>query len=242
MRCIGYAHLDVETGRCTSGIHTAQSTMHPTLRAMTRLLLPFILGILYLAFCALFLPHDRALLLGGLMLAYVIPPAGKESIIPLGIALGFPWWLIGTSIALLDVLAAIFMALNFELAFHIPFLGAWIRRFMDHGQAFLARRPYLKRFYFSGLVLFVMFPLQGSGGIGGSLVGRLLGMTGRTVLLAITIGAFLGCFLIALGSECIWKLIVAHPLYGITVAGAVIAVLIAGYLVYRRKMPLVDDW
>ncbi|OPX67834.1 MAG: putative small multi-drug export protein [Methanoregulaceae archaeon PtaB.Bin056] len=215
--------------------------MHPTLRAMTRFLLPFILGALYLTFCSLILPHDRVLLLGGLMLAYVIPPAGKESVIPLGIALGFPWWLIGTSIALLDVLAAIFMALNFELAFHIPLLGAWIRRFMDHGQGFLARRPYLKRFYFSGLVLFVMFPLQGSGGIGGSLVGRLLGMTPRTVLLAITIGAFIGCFLIALGSEFIWELIVAHPLFGITVAGAVIATLIAGYLVYRQKMPPVDE-
>jgi len=215
--------------------------MHPTLRAVTRFLLPFIIGVLYLALCSLFLPQARVLLLGGLMLAYVIPPAGKESIIPLGIALGFPWWLIGTSIALLDVLAAIFMALNFELAFHIPLLGAWIRRFMDHGQAFLARRPYLKRFYFSGLVLFVMFPLQGSGGIGGSLVGRLLGMSKRAVLMAITIGAFGGCFLIALGSEFIWELIVAHPLHGIIVAGAVIGALIAGYLVYRWKMPVVDE-
>ncbi|HII75902.1 MAG TPA: small multi-drug export protein [Methanolinea sp.] len=215
--------------------------MPPTIRAMTRVLLPIILGILYIAACALFLPQESALLLAGLMLAYVIPPAGKESVIPLGIALGFPWWLIGTSIALLDVLAGLFMALNFELAFNVPLLGGWISRFMDHGQAFLSRRPYLKKFYFSGLVLFVMFPLQGSGGIGGSLAGRLLGMPRGTVLLAITLGAFLGCYLIALGSEFIWELVITRPALGITVAVAVIATILAGYLAYRRRMPRVSD-
>lgn len=215
--------------------------MHPAIRTVTRLLLPFALGLLYLAVCALFVPHKRALLLAGLMIAYVIPPAGKESVIPLGIALGFPWWLIGTSIALLDVLAGLFMALNFEMAYQVPLLGEWISRFMDHGQAFLSRRPWLKKFYFSGLVLFVMFPLQGSGGIGGSLVGRLLGMKPRTVLLAITIGAFAGCYLIALGSEFIWDLILVHPALGVTVAGAVIVAILAAYIVYRRKMPRVID-
>jgi len=215
--------------------------MHPTIRAVSRFLLPFLLGCLYLALCALFLPPERALLLCGLMLAYVIPPAGKETVIPLGVALGFPWWLIGTSIALLDVLAGLFMALNFELAYQVPLLGTWISRFMDHGQAFLSRRPWLKKFYFTGVVLFVMFPLQGSGGIGASLVGRLLGMSRKAVLLAITIGAFLGCYLIALGSEFIWALIIARPLVGITVAIAVIVAIIVGYCVYRWKMPRVEE-
>ncbi|MCU0632188.1 MAG: small multi-drug export protein [Methanolinea sp.] len=215
--------------------------MHPTIRAVSRFLLPFLLGCLYLALCALFLTPERALLLTGLMLAYVVPPAGKETVIPLGVALGLPWWLIGTSIALLDVLAGLFMALNFELAFHIPVLGGWISRFMDHGQAFLSRRPWLKKYYFTGVVLFVMFPLQGSGGIGASLVGRLLGMSRKAVLLAITIGAFLGCYLIALGSEFIWALIIARPLLGIAVAIAVIVAIIVGYFVYRWKMPRVEE-
>lgn len=237
----GMRWIDIGMRRCTTGIQQAGSSMHPTLRATIRFFLPFILGGAYLVLWALLLPPGKALILAGLMLAYVVPPAGKESVIPLGIALGLPWWLIGTSIALLDVLAAIFMALNFELAFKIPLLGAWITRFMAHGQAFLSRRPWLKKFYFSGIVLFVMFPLQGSGGITASLVGRLIGMSGKTTLLAITLGAFLGSYLIALGSEYLWNLIVAQPMLGITVAAAVIAVMIAGYLVYRRKMPRVRE-
>lgn len=211
--------------------------MHPTLRMILRFLFPFFLGSLYISLLFLFLPFERALILSGLMGAYMIPPAGKETIIPLGVALGFPWWLIGTSIALLDVLAGLFMALNFDLAYKVPLLGTWISRFMDHGQAFLTRRPWLKKFYFTGIVLFVMFPLQGSGGIGASLVGRLLGMSGRNVLIAIAIGAFLGCYLIALGAEFVWDLIIARPLLGIGVAIAVIGAVIAVYLIYRIKMP-----
>ncbi len=215
--------------------------MHPTLRMILRFSLPFILGGLYITLLFLSLPVERALLLSGLMGAYIIPPAGKETIIPLGVALGFPWWLIGTSMALLDVLAGLFMALNFELAYTIPLLGTWITKFMNHGHAFLSRRPWLKKFYFTGIVLFVMFPLQGSGGIGASLVGRLLGMSGRNVLIAITIGAFLGCYLIALGAEFVWDLIIARPILGIGVAIAVIGAIIAAYLVYRNKMPKEEE-
>lgn len=211
--------------------------MHPTLRMILRFLLPFILGGLYITLLFLSLPVERALLLSGLMGMYLIPPAGKETIIPLGVALGFPWWLIGTSMALLDVLAGLFMVLNFELAYKIPLLGTWITKFMNHGHAFLSRRPWLKKLYFAGIVLFVMFPLQGSGGIGASLVGRLLGMSGRNVLMAIAIGAFLGCYLIALGAEFVWDLIIAQPLLGAGVACAVIGAVIAVYLIYRSKMP-----
>jgi len=215
--------------------------MHPTINLALRFIFPFILGGLYILILFLFLPYERALLLSGLMGAYLIPPAGKETILPLGVALGFPWWLIGTSIALLDILAGIFMALNFEMAYRIPLLGTWITKFMNHGHAFLSRRPWLKKFYFTGIVLFVMFPLQGSGGIGASLVGRLLGMSGRNVLIAITIGAFLGCYLIALGAEFVWDLIIALPLLGIGVAIAVIGTVIAVYLIYRSKMPEGED-
>ncbi len=211
--------------------------MHPTINLALRFIFPFILGGLYILLLFLFLPYERALLLSGLMGAYLIPPAGKETVIPLGVTLGFPWWLVGTSMAFMDIFAAIFMALNFDLAFRIPLFGAWVSRFMDHGQAFLSCRPWLKRFYFTGIVLFVMFPLQGSGGIGASLVGRLLGMSRRNVLLAITIGAFLGCYAIALGAEYIWDLFLANPVLGITAAGAVIGAVIAAYCVYRRKMP-----
>ncbi|MDI9633441.1 MAG: small multi-drug export protein [Methanolinea sp.] len=218
-----------------TGVQVPESPL-PVDHPVAKVILPFLLGGLYFGFCVLLLPRETALLLGALMLAYVVPPAGKESVIPLGIALGLPWWLIGTSIALMDVLAGLFMALNFEVAFRVPLLGAWIERFLGRGNDYLARRPWLARFCFAGVVLFVMFPLQGSGGIGATLLGRLLGMGRWDIFFAIVLGAFLGCFLIALGSAFVWEIIVANPATGVTVAAAIIATFVAAYLAYRWRI------
>jgi len=208
----------------------------PLSERLIRIAIPFVIGGFYILLCFLFMPSDSALLLGGLMLGYLVPPAGKESIVPLGIALGFPWWLIAFSIGLMDVLAGIFMALNCDVAVKIPLLGRWIRRFLEKGNDFVRKRPWLEKFYFSGVVLFVMFPLQGSGGIGGSLVGWMIGLSPGRTLLAITIGAFLGCTLVAIGSQAIRDLLLSNPVAGILALVAVIATLVISYSFYRWKI------
>lgn len=199
-----------------------------------RFTLPFLIGGCYFGVCLLLLPHETAFVLGGLMLAYVIPPAGKESVIPLGIAIGIPWWVMTFSIALMDVLAGIFMALNCDLALKVPFLGRWIQHFMDKGGDFVNRRPWLERFYFSGVVLFVMFPLQGSGGVGGTLVGRMIGLSAKKTLLAVTIGAFIGCAAIALGAQAVKDLILANLVAGLAVIVVVLSFMVILYILYRR--------
>jgi uncharacterized membrane protein len=201
-----------------------------------RIVLPFAIGLCYYIPLLTVIPYDRWLILGGLMLAYIFPPAGKESVIPLGIALGFPWWLMAFTIILMDLLTGLFMALNFDVALKIPGLGRWIRKFIANGEQFFARRPWLERFYFTGVVMFVMFPLQGSGGIGATLVGRMIGLSPAKVLMAIAIGSIIGCTTIALGAEFIKELILANPVLGLAVAVLIIGTLAVIYLVYRKKM------
>lgn len=205
--------------------------------AVVRFILPFALGFSYYGICYAFLPHDEALILGGLMLAYLFPPAGKETIIPLGIALGFPWQVMTLSIALVDILSGMFMALNFDIAVRFPLLGPWILRFLERREKFLDRRPWLEHLYFTGVALFVLFPFQGTGGVGASVVGRILGLPPLKVLVAIGIGAFAGCLLIALGSEIFMNLIHAHPLAGwaLLVAGITVALGVFLLLRFRRE-------
>jgi hypothetical protein len=201
-----------------------------------RILFPFGLGIAYLILLLIVLSYEQWLIIGGLMLAYILPmvPTGKESVIPIGIAVGFPWWLMAFTIALLDVLGGIFMALNFDIALKIPGLGRWLQKFITNGEQFFERRPWLGRFSFMGVALFIMFPLQGSGRA--TFVGRMMGLSPVRVLLAITIGAFVGCTIIALSAEAIKNLILMYPLLGISVAIAVIAVLAILYTMYHVKM------
>ena len=156
--------------------------------------------------------------------------------IPIGIAVGLPWWMMAFSVALMDILTGIFMALNFDISLKIPGIGGWIRKFIAGGEDFFAKRPWLERFYFMGVVLFVMFPLQGSGGIGATLVGRIMGLSPGKVLLAISIGSIIGCTIIALGAEVIKNLFLMNPALGIAVAVIVVAALLILYAYYRMRM------
>jgi uncharacterized membrane protein len=166
-----------------------------------RISLPFLIIGVYLCIVYLLFPATVFLLLFGMMVAYIVPPAGRETVIPVGILLGIPWWLIAFTLAFLDFVGGLFMAWNFPLVLRTPYLGPWIQRFMVVGRTYLARRPWLEKLYFIGLVLFVSLPFEGSGSVVGTIIGRMLGMTKMEVLACIALGGILGSFGIALGAD-----------------------------------------
>lgn len=137
-----------------------------------------------------------ALKLGGLLLLYFIPPAGKESIIPAGIALGFPFQIVSFSVVLVDIACCLFMVWNFELICNVPYLGNVIRYLIMKSEIYLNEHRWLERLYFVGLIMFVFFPLQGTGSISGSIIGKMLGLKTIEIMGAITIGSVLSSFLI----------------------------------------------
>jgi uncharacterized membrane protein len=158
-------------------------------------------------------------------------------VIPAGILLGLPWVAVAASIALVDVEVGLFMVWNFDLAERIPVLGPWIRRFMAGGREFLAARPWLTGLYFFGIVLMVMVPFAGSGGVRGAIAGRLLGMSRLKVMAAITLGAFLGSFAIALATLLLEGAFLASLFTFAAVLLVLIMLGIAGYWLVSRRYP-----
>jgi uncharacterized membrane protein len=201
-----------------------------------RLALPFLLLALHLLVLFLAFGSGTMLSIATLMLVYELPPAGKETVIPLGILLGFPWWAIAGSIALVDGEVGLFMVWNFDLAERIPLLGSWIRRFILAGREYLAERPWLSRLYFFGIVVMVMVPFFGSGGVRGSIVGRLLGMSRREVMAAITMGAVIGSFGIAVATLYLQQAFIENLFTG---AAAVLLLIAAGGALYWIAMRFV---
>lgn len=202
-----------------------------------RLLLPVLLAFAYYVGASLLLPPDRALILGGLLIAYFIPPSGKESIIPLGIVLGIPWPPMAASVVVLDVLTGLFMILNLDIALKIPYLGPWVARFLAGGKEFMAKRPWLSRWSLPGLALFVMLPFQGTGGTGSPLVGWMMGLAPWKILLAIAVGASVEALVFALGSDLIWGLVTSYLTYQVAliIALAFIALLVLALFLHGRK-------
>lgn len=223
MRCRDLAWLsqgDVESSRRTSGI---------------RLLAAPLLAVTFFALCLLALPAERILVLGGLMVTYFIPPAGKESLIPIGIGLGLPGWLIALTLTLLDLITALFVIMNFSLITRVPRLGPWITRTTSAGTGFLDRQPWMARWRVAGVALFMMLPLQGTGGIGAPLVGLMAGLTPGQILLAVGVGSAAGSLAIALGAELVWRLALANLPLGLAIAFAGICGMVLLTVLVRRQ-------
>lgn len=145
-------------------------------------------------------------IVGGGMFGYFFPPAGKESVIPLAVgALRSKYGLtpvmvitlVATTIAFVDIVTSYFLLWNFYIAEKIPLIGKWIKRFEEFGAQKMKEKEWISHIAFVGVALFVVFPFQGSGGVGASILGKVIGMDKYHAWIAIIIGAFSGCFFIS---------------------------------------------
>jgi len=159
--------------------------------------------LLFLCFGVLFLIlrlHAFSIV-GSLMVAYFVPPLGKESIIPIAIGIGVHPLLIALSVAYIDVIVALFLLWNYDFAKLAPLLGFWMERFENKAVKITRGKLWIKGLQFVGLVLFVMIPFQGSGAVGGTIVGRMAGLNRYVIFIAILIGAIVGCLIIAYSAD-----------------------------------------
>ena len=105
----------------------------------------------------------------------------------------------------MDVMTACVLTSHLGFLFRLPVLGGKLKTLVDDGQFILQSNRWMKRATFVGLVAFVMFPLAATGSVGGSIVGRLLGMSRLGTFTGIAIGNVLGCALMYFGSEVITR-------------------------------------
>ncbi len=140
------------------------------------------------------------------MFAYFFPPAGKESVIPLTVTalrgkdILSPWvtiFYVASAIAFVDIITSYFLLWNLYIAKKIPLIGRWFIKFENFGARKMKEKPWVKKVAFVGVALFVVFPFQGSGGVGASILGKVIGMNKYHAWTAIIIGSFSGCLLIS---------------------------------------------
>lgn len=168
---------------------------------LLKLLLPILIGLGVFGTIGLLMPDLTGLEYWSLVTGYFFPPLGKESIIPIGVARGFNPILIALSIAFVDIVVAMFLVWNYDLAKKIPLIGKFMIKVEEKGRNVENKYGWIKPLRFAGIVIFVMIPFQGSGGLVASIVGRFIGMKPWNTFIAITIGAITGCLLVATFSK-----------------------------------------
>lgn len=169
-------------------------------RRLLLFFIPFVLAGAYLAFVwGAFVPAIAMIILGG-MLTYLVSPLGIEFVIPFtvlairtspdssGAAIVFAI----VSIILVDVFTALFMLWNFELAERAPLLGRFIRKTEEKCRAVIRKRKWGEGATLAALTTYVALPVQMSGGVVGSILGRLLGARPQKVFLAVALGSLIG--------------------------------------------------
>jgi len=187
-----------------------------------------------------------------LLVAYFFPPFGKETVIPLGVGFlkdGLTIPLINLhvnpvsinpismalAVAFIDIVVALFLVWNYDLAKKIPLIGNFMVKVEDIGKTSSTKYGWIKPLRFIGIALFVMVPFQGSGGLVGSIIGRLIGMKPWNIFFAISIGAITGCLLIAYFADALRLVFIQNFLVGILI---IIILVIIGImiLVYKKTM------
>jgi len=216
---------------------------------LAKFLLPFAIAGLVILTLYLIVDNESSGKLFFLMIAYFFPPLGKESVIPIGIS-GGPLTIpiinqhivvpsinplvMALTIAFVDIIVALFLLWNYDLAKKIPLIGKFMIKVENIGKSSSDKYGWIKPLRFIGIVLFVMVPFQGSGGLVGSILGRLVGMKPWNTFFAISIGAITGCLLIAYFADAILSVFVKNILLGVLI---IIILLVIGImvLIYRRS-------
>jgi len=215
-----------------------------------KFILPFIIGLAVVYIVGMVLPGNSTYKYWALVAAYFFPPFGKETIIPIGIYGGeipVPFstdimvitpinpLIMALSIAFVDIIVALFLMWNYDLAKQIPFVGKFMQKVEILGKRSSSKYAWITPLRFIGIVLFVMVPFQGSGGLVGSIVGRFIGMKPLNTFFAISLGAIVGCSLIAFFSDVILSVFVQDLLLGLLI---LIILIVIGFMILMYKKSL----
>lgn len=149
----------------------------------------------------------------------------------------FSPWEIAAVVAFMDTVVAAVLVYNLPRVYRIKGMGPRLEELADHGHYMVEQRPWLRRMTLLGVVAFVMFPLTGTGAIGGSIFGRLLGLGAKRTLLGIMVGAVAGCALMAAFADTLATLlpVEVRNSWQFQVAGVVVLVAVVGLIWHRGR-------
>jgi len=166
------------------------------LERILALILPIGLTALFISLGLYFAPKKTEWLLGHATFSFFL--AGKfivfSGTIPGNL---FSPWELGLLITYMDTLTGILFVYNVDFFFRIPGIGERLRKIRIRARRILHANPWLKRQSYIGIILFVMFPLTGTGAVGASFLGKFMGLNRFAHLAAISIGGALGGFSMA---------------------------------------------
>ena len=110
----------------------------------------------------------------------------------------------------LDLIVATVLIFHAGFLFRLPWFGSRAAALVDDGRFLIHAQPWIRRTTFFGLVLFVAIPLAAMGSVGGTIFGRMLGVSRLRIFIAILLGSQLGNGVMWYGSDLINQFVDKH--------------------------------
>ncbi len=172
-------------------------TGEPTLfERILALVLPLVVTALLIAVGLYLWPRQTTWLLGHATLSFFA--LGKFIVLG-GSVPGelFSPWELALLITYMDTLTGVLFVYNVDFFFRLPVIGPRLRKVRIRARRVLQVNPWLRRRSYLGVILFVMFPLTGTGAVGAAFLGKFMGLNRFGHLAAISAGGALGGFSMA---------------------------------------------
>ena len=161
--------------------------------------LPFAIAFLYIvSLLPILSPEAWSIVVFGGMALYMFSPLGAEIVIPavvVALGEGAPAHVVVlavVSVVMVDVLTALFIAWNWDLLERVPRLGGVLRRVEAKCHAIIARRRWGEGATLAALAAYVALPVQMTGGLFSSVLGRVMGLGKTRVFAAVVAGSLAG--------------------------------------------------
>ncbi len=165
---------------------------------------------------------------------YLVPPFGKETIIPMAMNYGFAPMTMAFTVAFVDLWVAMLISWNYWYITKIPKVGVQLKKAEDKGAKTMMKIPVLEKGAWLGIVLLSLIPAIGAGGFFGSIIGKMIGMKPGSVISAVFVGSFLSGLIYAYATEALVAAFEKYP-YLVVAIVAVAILCVVGFYFYAKK-------
>jgi uncharacterized membrane protein len=206
-------------------------------KAMIAFKILFPIGIWGFSFVLAYLvwPSETASNWVTLSIAYLVPPLGKESIIPMGISQGFHPMVMALTVTFVDVVVAMILSWNYHYITRIPVAGKGLMYVEKKGTSTMDKYPSIRSGAWFALLGFVSIPGVGAGGFTGSIIGRMVGMRPYSVISAVGVGAIMSGLLYAYLADTIIRIFAENMVLGIYIIMVLVQAVLIIVLVLRLR-------
>jgi len=115
--------------------------------------------------------------------------------------IGFTAIQLALMVLCLDTIWAVVLTWHAGALFHVPWVGPRLKSAVQEGNLLIRRNRWMRNLTVAAVLIFVMLPISSTGSIGGSLLGRLLGLSRLTTFLVVLVGSIIGCSVMYAGAE-----------------------------------------